>query len=114
MKKTIFLQLILISYLNAGNNYNELLFNGNCITCHHPTESISAPSAKILKERYMDVFPKKEDFINYMSNWVIKPNKEKSIMIDQIEKYELMPELGYDLDTLKKISAYLYDTEFKN
>ena len=34
-------------------------------------------------------------------------------MHDAIKKYELMPELGYDLDTLKSIAEYIYDTDFK-
>ena len=33
-------------------------------------------------------------------------------MSDAIRKYELMPELGYDLDTLEKISTYIYETDF--
>jgi hypothetical protein len=47
-----------------------------------------------------------------MSNWVLKPNKETSLMDDMILKYELMPELAYDLETLKMITGYIYDTEF--
>jgi hypothetical protein len=33
-------------------------------------------------------------------------------MSDMIEKYELMPQLGYDKDTLEKIAEYIYETEF--
>ena len=34
-------------------------------------------------------------------------------MSDAIKKYELMPELGYDIDTLRSIAEYIYDTDFK-
>ena len=104
--------LIVICNLNASN-YNALLFNGNCVTCHFEKKSISAPSAMELQKRYKDAFPIREDFIQYMSTWVQYPNAQTSIMDDAIKKYELMPELGYDLDTLEKISAYLYDTDFE-
>lgn len=65
-----------------------------------------------VKDSYLRAFPKKEDFVKYMSEWVLKPNKGTSIMLDEIEKHELMPELGYDLSTLEEISAYIYDTDF--
>mgnify|MGYP003528264166 FL=1 len=44
-----------------------------------------------------------------MSTWVLNPNKETSLMDDAIEKYKLMPMLGYDKETLEEISSYLYD-----
>ncbi|MGB5963959.1 MAG: cytochrome C, partial [Sulfurimonadaceae bacterium] len=56
--------------------------------------------------------PKKEDFVKYMSTWVQHPNEETSIMRDAIEKHELMPELAFDLETLKTIAAYIYETDF--
>lgn len=95
-----------------GDSYGALLLNGNCTTCHHFTKNISAPSLQTIKQRYIEVFPEKEVFISYMSTWVLKPKKETSIMADMIEKYELMPELGYDRDTLEKISAYIYENDF--
>ena len=100
--------LFSLSTLSFGNSYGELLFNGNCITCHHKTKSISAPSIKIIVSRYKDAFSEKSDFVSYMSSWVLKPNAKTSIMEDMIIKYELMPELGYDKDTLEKIASYLY------
>ena len=60
----------------------------------------------------MNAFPNKEDFVAYMSEWVKDPNAGTSLMDGAIKKYELMPQLGYDLSTLKDISAYIYDTDF--
>ena len=48
-----------------------------------------------------------------MSNWVVKPNKETSLMHDMIDKYGLMPELGYDKSTLKEITTYIYKGDIK-
>ena len=99
------------SYLNA-DNLGSLLFHGNCITCHHETKALSAPSVIDLRENYLRAFPKKQEFIKYMSTWVVNPNAETSIMLDAIKKYKLMPELGFDKSTLEIISAYIYETDF--
>ena len=111
-KFKILFSLCVCHSLLFANDYGELLLHGNCTTCHNIQKSISAPSLKIIRQRYILAFPQKEDFISYMSQWVLKPNEETSMMADMIKKYELMPELGYDIDTLQKISEYIYKTEF--
>lgn len=65
-----------------------------------------------VRENYMRAFPQKEDFVKYMSTWVKNPKKETSIMLGDVKKYELMPYLHYDLDSLKDIAAYIYETDF--
>ena len=110
--RILFIVTLTIIYSYA-NSYNELFFNGNCVTCHFKNKSISAPSIAQIKERYINAFPNKKDFINYMSVWVKNPNIETSLMHDAIKKYEIMPELGFDLNTLKDISQYIYETDFK-
>ncbi len=111
--KTIHLVLILLFSTSLGyaDSYGRLLLYGNCITCHHETKNISAPSLKMIKQRYHEAFGEKKEFVNYMVNWVYKPFHEGSIMQDMIEKYEIMPELGYDKDTLEKIATYLYESK---
>ena len=111
--KRLLVVLSLVLNLEASG-YNSLLFNGNCVTCHFEKESISAPSVIELQARYKDAFPNRKDFIKHMSTWVQYPKAETSIMHDAIKKYELMPELGYDLDTLRSIAEYIYDTDFEN
>lgn len=111
-KKFKFIFLFLLTSSLYADSYGRLLLYGNCTTCHYIDKSISAPSMQIIKERYLSAFPQKEDFISYMSTWILKPNISGSIMHDMIEKYELMPELGYDKDTLEKIAEYIYNTDF--
>jgi len=111
MKKRLLLLPLLFTGLQA-TNYDALLFHGNCTTCHFETESVSAPSMMIVRERYRSAFPNKADFVDYMANWVLVPDEKSSLMHDAIEKYELMPELAFDLETLKSISGYIYDTDF--
>ena len=47
-----------------------------------------------------------------MSKWVKKPSKDTSLMVDAISKYSLMPELAFEIETLKEITTYIYDTNF--
>jgi len=110
MKYILFFH-ISISSLYAIS-YGELLFNGNCITCHSKTKSISAPSLVEIKKRYINAFSNKKEFVDYMAKWVQHPNKDTSLMQDSIIKYEIMPELGFDKDTLEQISKYIYETNF--
>ena len=106
--------LILISIYTISNaNYQELLFNGNCITCHNTNNNNkSAPTIIEIQNRYKEAFPNKKDFIHYMSTWVYNPNEINSIMKDSIEQYNLMPNLAYDKTTLEDISEYIYDKDF--
>ena len=62
---------------------------------------------------YLNAYPKKEDFVKQMSTWVLNPSTKTSIMQDAIKKYELMPHLAYDKQTLAEIAAYIYETDFK-
>ena len=110
MKTILFLSLF-ISSINA-TDMRGLIFNGNCTTCHFETKTISAPSMRIVKENYLRAFPIKKDFVENMSKWVVKPNKETSIMLEAIDKHGLMPELGFESTTLEEISSYIYDTDF--
>ena len=111
MNKIILLVSITIFNLTA-NDFGSLLFHGNCTTCHFETKALSAPSIIEIQEKYRTAFASKKDFVNYMSTWVLHPNKEGSLMLDAIKKYELMPELGYDLESLKTIAEYIYETDF--
>jgi len=95
-----------------GANEGALLFHGNCVTCHNETRSISAPAMQEVRKRYLEAFPKKQDFIHYLSQWVHHPSKETSIMQDMIEKYDLMPQLGYEKEVLEDIAAFIYETDF--
>ena len=109
--KQIFIFFLFTLTLSAID-MRSLLFHGNCITCHAEHKTVSAPSITLIKEKYLQAFPQKKEFITFMSQWILTPNKETSIMLDSIQKHGLMPELGYDISTLEEISAYIYETDF--
>jgi hypothetical protein len=111
VRVTLLLILLLESFV-FGSDMGGLLFHGNCVTCHYELEEKSAPSMLEVRARYKKAFPVKEDFIKYLSEWVHKPSKERSIMLDAIKKHGLMPQLAYEKDVLEDIAAYLYETDF--
>ena len=111
MTKLFFIILVSLVQLKA-DEYASLLFHGNCTTCHFELETHSAPSIVDLKQRYLSAFAQKKLFVQQMSTWVLQPKKENSIMHDAIQKYGLMPELGFDLETLEIIAEYIYETDF--
>ncbi|WP_457748706.1 c-type cytochrome [Sulfurimonas sp.] len=110
MRFLLFL-LVYLQTLQAADT-GSLLFHGNCTTCHFETKAVSAPSMMEVRKRYLRAFPQKKDFIQQMSEWVHKPNEERSIMQDAIDKYEIMPNLAFEKDVLKEIAAYIYETDF--
>ncbi|NPA59437.1 MAG: cytochrome C [Epsilonproteobacteria bacterium] len=67
-----------------------------------------------VRQKYLDVFKTKEDFVNYMSAWVANPKEETSIYLDAIKKYKLMPQLGYEREVITDIASYIYETDFKS
>ncbi|WP_457747988.1 cytochrome C [Sulfurimonas sp.] len=104
---------VFLFYNLHANESGSLLFHGNCVTCHYELQDKSAPSMLHVRERYLQAFPKKEDFVAYMSTWVLHPNEEGSIMQDAIKKYELMPQLAFEKEVLEEITSYIYETDFK-
>ncbi len=98
--------------LTYASEMASLLFHGNCTMCHVEDRRVSAPSIIEVKAHYKSAFSKKEDFIKYMSQFVLHPKAKLSIMHSAIEKHGLMPELGYNMETLEEITEYIYETDF--
>ncbi len=108
MIRLIYTLIIVFSPTTWGAGDGALLFNGNCATCHHLEKASSAPTIYEVRQRYLQAFPNKKDFIQYLSEFVLKPSTDKSLMLDQIEKYGLMPQLAYERDVVAEIAEYIY------
>jgi len=104
--------ILFFLYLNLFADNSALYFTGNCIACHEINKAVSAPSIIEIKEHYLSAFPKKKDFVEYMAKWVNRPNEAGSLMHKAIKKYDIMPYLSFDYETLKIISEYIYKTDF--
>jgi len=108
MKKILILIVTLVT-INADEN--KLLFFGNCIACHGEFGKKVAPHLLEVKGYYMLKYPKKEEFIENLSTWVYRPNKDNALLHSAIDRYKLMPYLAIDLETLKKIASYIYEND---
>ena len=108
----IFLMLAHLFSSSIFADDGSLLFNGNCVTCHNSKRSISAPSMKEVRKRYLSAFSEKEEFVKYMSLFIIKPDENISIMRDKVQKYKIMPILGYEESVAKEIATYIFETQF--
>ena len=104
---------LLLAPTTWSTEMGSLFFNGNCATCHHLQRASSAPTIKEIRSRYLQAFPQKKDFVEYMSRWVLQPSKDTSLMHDKIQKYGLMPQLAFDKDTLKIIAEYIYNGDIE-
>ena len=109
MKKIISLLLLTLSLLCA--NENKLLFFGNCIACHGEFGKRAAPHLSEVKGYYLLKYPKKEAFVTHLATWVAHPNQEEALLPQAVEQYRLMPYLAIDLETLKKIATYIYESD---
>ena len=89
----------------------------NCYSCHNPEakeESRLAPPFFAVKNHYMKDEPSLDEFTKEMIDFICNPSEEKSKMKGAIEKFNLMPQLSYQEEDLKKIAAYLYHTELEH
>ncbi len=109
MIRLIYILIIVFSPTTWGADDGALLFNGNCATCHHLEKASSAPTIYEIRKRYIQAFPNKKDFVHYMSEFVLNPSSEKSLMLDKIQKYGVMPQLAYERDVVQEITSYIYD-----
>ncbi len=112
MKKYI-LSLFLNIFLFADDG--RIYFFGNCISCHAEIAKKVAPQISEIKGYYLIKYPKKNEFVKNMADWAYNPNPLTAQMPQAIKKYQLMPHLAIDLETLQKISEYIYEnSEFGN
>ena len=107
MGKTLLIFFLFFSSLMSADIY-ETIFDGNCGSCHTTSDASSAPLIQNVIKRYKKHHPTKKEFVEALSSWVYKPNKENSLFPEAIKRYSLMPELGIDKETLQGIATYLY------
>ncbi len=87
-----------------------------CFICHAPAvkegmnhDNMQAPPMPGVKMHYLRRYPRKEDFVRAVREWVKKPDKEKSLMPGAIKKFGLMPAFPYPDADLEKMAAVIYD-----
>jgi len=97
------------------NSKAEALFNQKCMICHNiegkTDATMLAPPFYQVKKRYLNASIDKNDFIESMTNWVINPSEDNSLMRGAVKKLKVMPKLGYKVEEIKEIVNYIYETD---
>lgn len=94
------------------------LMKSKCFICHFPKpdpskrDQMIAPPMLRVQEHYKPIYPKKEDFVKAIINWVKNPTEEMVEMPGTVREWGIMPKLAYADTDVEKIAAVLYDMDF--
>ena len=87
--------------------------HSQCYTCHSFTapekEGRVAPPLVAVKAHYLQAFPKRDEFINGLSQFVMHPSTQTSQMKGAISRFGLMPIQTYQDSMIARVAAYMYD-----
>jgi len=104
--------------VNSYDSKGYELMQQKCFICHieKPDPSkrdlMIAPPMLRVQEHYKPSYPKKNEFVQAITEWVKNPSESKTLMPGAIRKFKLMPKLPYEDDDLKLILEALYDIDF--
>lgn len=92
------------------------IYQTACMSCHLPTATKGtakiAPPIFAVKDHVIRVYPKREDFIKRLVNWVKAPNANDVLMPGAVRKFGLMPAMPHlDSKDVTAVAEYLYDTD---
>jgi len=96
---------------NALITRGHALVSSQCVSCHSPRgnhENRVAPPFFAIKKHYMDSETSLQDFKHSIVAFVSSPSTERSKMPGAVERFGLMPNMGYSREDLESIAAYLY------
>lgn len=114
MKKSILLCfLILIFTLSASAAEDGLVnYRALCSACHKlvPPPTIAPPLFGV-KNNLLRTHPQREDFVNYIVNFVQRPDASKSVMPHAVQKFKLMPALPYPEEKVRAVAEFIFDTD---
>ena len=102
---------------NVGTENPDVLLHNKCVICHQKSDLQTKQLAPLISEFtsvYKQKYKSKADFVNAITNFVSAPKKEKALLSDAVNQYNLMPKMNYNIKTIKTIASYLYDNSEKN
>lgn len=114
-KYVILLLSLLLGTSALASNNGKVLMESMCTSCHVTSgQGVIAPPIFAVKNHVKNAYPAREDFIQQIVDWVEEPNQDVSLMPGAINKFGLMPKLGYSQQDVEKIASYLYDEDLKS
>lgn len=92
------------------------LYKEKCLVCHDVKgkkthDDLLAPPMRGVKRHYSDKYAERDDFIKHVIEWATAPDEKKSLMLDAVEQFKVMPNLNFQKEDVEKIAAYIYDNE---
>jgi nitrate reductase cytochrome c-type subunit len=88
------------------------LMETQCYACHSPKQSRefqAGPVMAEIKTQYLAAYPKREDFIQAIVDFVNDPVASSAIIKDAATRFTPMPKSLYKESDLRAIAAYLFD-----
>lgn len=88
-----------------------------CFVCHNPdmkTENRLAPPMYMVRSHYYNDTISRENFIEQMTVFALKPDLEKSVMPGAVRNFGLMPQSSFDENEVRLIAGYIYDTDLQS
>ncbi len=115
MQKALLLGLLLFLMPSVqASEEGKALFESLCMSCHIVSGRPSvAPPVFGMKNHVIQAYPRREDFINYIVQWVNNPDASRTLMPGAVRRFGLMPALPYPEEQVRKVAAFLYDTELR-
>lgn len=113
MKKIILCCLLSLSFsFSAAAEDGQALYTGLCSGCHKlvPPPTIAPPFFGI-KKNLLRTLPERDAFVNFVVDYVNKPDAAKSLMPDAVARFKLMPALPYPEAKVRAVAEFIYDTD---
>ena len=110
----IFCLLFLLMPSTRASQDGKSLFESLCMSCHVVSgKPTVAPPVFGVKNHVIQAYPRRDDFINYIVQWVKQPDASRSLMPGAVRRFGVMPALPYPDEQVRKIATFLYDTDLK-
>lgn len=87
-------------------------FDAYCSSCHNNSAAV-APPAFALQKRYKMEHKTESDFADAIAGFVLNPTTEAALMKNAVNKFGLMPAMGYPKEDLTLIAQYIYHASFE-
>ncbi len=95
------------------------LMKQKCFICHlekpdpaKRNQMIAPPMVRV-QQHYKPAYPKRNDFVQAVMNYVKNPSEKTTLMPGAVKRFHLMPKLVYTNQELRLIAETLYQHDFQ-
>ena len=82
-----------------------------CMVCHKIERgpNMVAPPLFGVKNHYLRQHRERGEFVTAVSEWIVAPNAESSLMAGAVNRFKLMPAQTLSKEDAQAVAGYLYD-----